>query len=596
MATITTSVRTNAADETALVRSAARYLQPPTLSGRMSRMARNAWVQRILSIIIVLIAWQVVGADNPYATSSPLAVFKSFASGYYTEVLPAFGQTLATFGTGFGISIVAGVPIGLAMARIRVVRVILEPYVNTFYSLPMVALFPVLLLAFGIGFPLRVAATVLFGIFAVIVNTYIGASSIDPALEDTAKVFVASPWKRLTTVILPASLHYIFAGIRIAFGHGMIGAVVIELEASAIGIGFQLSSDARLLRLDKFFVVVIILGIFSILAGVIMRRTETAVTEPWSLPRWLKRRSEPSVRAMNSSFTFPSAARTLSNRGASRSTTPVVNPVVRTLSATARAITSVVKTRLGSVTLQLVVLVLLLVLWQVASTTVSRAVLPSPISVATQLINQTFITGSIFGPLSESLLLLVVGFVVSVVLGVIIGLAMGQFRWINNVLDPYVSFLYALPHAVFIPILVVWLGFGFPFGLGYVVLSAIFPVMINAMQSVRTMKQEYPDLARSFNATRWDTTRTIILPHSIPYITTGIRLAFSVSWIAVIVSEVLSSQQGLGGLISEYGGQYRTADMFVPIGFITVISVVILQLSTRLVPRLSPWAPSSLGR
>ena len=596
MASIATSVRANAADEAALARSAARYLQPPTLSSRMSQMARNAWLQRILSIIVVLIAWQVIGADNPYATSSPLAVFRSFASGYLTEVLPAFGQTLAAFGVGFGISIVAGVPIGLAMARIRVVRVILEPYVNTFYSLPMVALLPVLLLAFGIGFPLRVAATVLFGIFAVIVNTYVGASSIDPALEDTARVFVASPWKRLTTVILPASLHYIFAGIRIAFGHGMIGAVVIELEASAIGIGFQLSSDARLLRLDQFFVVVVILGMFSIFAGVIMRRIETAVTEPWSLPRWLKRRSEPFVRATNSSFTFPSAAKPSSARGASGSATPVVNPVMGTLAATARAITGVTKTRSGSVTLQLAVLVLLLSLWQLASATVSRAVLPSPISVATQLINQTFITGSIFGPLGESLLLLVVGFVVSVVLGVVIGLAMGQFRWLNNVLDPYVSFLYALPHAVFIPILVVWLGFGFPFGLGYVVLSAIFPVMINAMQSVRTMKQEYPDLARSFNAKRWDITRTIIWPHSIPYITTGIRLSFSVSWIAVIVSEVLSSQQGLGGLISDYGGQYRTADMFVPIVFITVISVVILQLSTRLMPRLSPWAPSSLGR
>jgi ABC-type nitrate/sulfonate/bicarbonate transport system permease component len=113
---------------------------------------------------------------------------------------------------------------------------------------------------------------------------------------------------------------------------------------------------------------------------------------------------------------------------------------------------------------------------------------------------------------------------------------------------------------------------------------------------VRTMKQEYPDLARSFNASSWDTTRTIIWPHSIPYITTGIRLAFSVSWIAVIVSEVLSSQQGLGGLIASYGDQYQTADMFVPVVYITVISVVILQLSTRLQPRLAPWAPSSLGR
>jgi ABC-type nitrate/sulfonate/bicarbonate transport system permease component len=577
------------ADELALDRAVGIFLRPVTMSDRFSVFIRNPWAQRILSVIVVLLAWQLVGVNNPYATSSPLAVFRAFTDGFVTDVLPAFGQTLSTFLTGFVICIIAGVPIGLAMARIRVVRLILEPYVNTFYSMPMVSLFPVLLLAFGIGFGLRVAATVLFGIFAVIVNTYIGASSIDPALEDTAKVFVASPWKRLTTVILPASLHYIFAGIRIAFGHGMIGAVVIELEASAIGVGFQLSNDARELRLDKFFVVVVILGIFSILAGVIMRRTERSITEPWSRPRWMQRPSESIARAVGTSFILPAATTVLaSTKRASVANTPVVTSLLRGLSATGQAITTLVKKRWGAVMVQIVVLVALLSLWQIASTTVSRAVLPSPISVAGALINQTF--------MGESLLLLVTGFVVAVVLGVALGLAMGQFRWLNNVLDPYVSFLYALPHAVFIPVLVVWLGFGFTFGLGYVVISAIFPVMINALQSVRTMKQEYPDLARSFNASSWDTTRTIIWPHSIPYIATGIRLAFSVSWIAVIVSEVLSSQQGLGGLITSYGDQYRTAAMFVPVVYITVISVVILQLSTRLQPRLAPWAPSSLGR
>lgn len=584
-----------AADEVALDRAVGLYLHPTTLSGRFSSIIRDPWVQRILSVIVVLIAWQLVGANNPYTTSSPAAVFHAFGDGFVTDVLPAFGQTLATFGTGFAICIIAGVPIGLAMARIRVVRTILEPYVNTLYSLPMVSLFPVLLLAFGIGFGLRVAATVLFGIFAVIVNTYIGASSIDPALEDTAKVFVASPWKRLTTVILPASLHYIFAGIRIAFGHGMIGAVVIELEASAIGVGFQLSNDARELRLDRFFVVVVVLGTFSILAGVIMRSTERSVTEPWSRPPWMRQATEP-VAAVRAPFTFPAITKTSSSTASGPGPLRPARPMVHGLEAFGHGLTDLVKKRWGSITVQIVVLLILLALWNLASTTVSRAVLPSPFAVVSAVIDQTFVTGSIFGPLGDSLLLLVTGFAVAVVLGVILGLAMGQFRWLNNVLDPYVSFLYALPHAVFIPVLVVWLGFGFTFGLGYVVISAIFPVMINALQSVRTMKQEYPDLARSFNASRWQTTRTIIWPHSIPYITTGIRLAFSVSWIAVIVSEVLSSQQGLGGLITSYGDQYRTADMFVPVVYITVISVVILQLSTRLAPRLSPWAPSSLGR
>jgi NitT/TauT family transport system permease protein len=586
MPTATTPLEVAARAET--LTDAGADLSPTTLWGRSSRVLRNAWVQRILSVVVVLVSWQLVGANNPYTTSSPVAVYQSGTQTLFSQVLPAFGQTLATFGVGFAICILAGIPIGLAMARIRVIRTVLEPYVNTFYSLPMVSLFPVLLLAFGVGFGLRVAATVLFGLFAVVVNTFIGASSIDPALEDTAKVFVASPWKRLTTVILPASLSYIFAGIRISFGHGMIGAVVIEIEASAVGIGSQLKTDASELQLGGFFLCVVVLGIFSILAGLVMRRVEHALIEPWTLPRWMR----------------GSASSLAGIAGPALGTTPLVRPqpvqipdflaaIGRGFKAIGRGLTRIVKRRSGAITLQIVVLIILLALWQLASLGVSRAVLPSPISVIIELGKQ-IATGSVFGSLGQSLLLLVTGFVCASVIGTAIGLAMGQFRWLNNVLDPWVSFLYALPHAVFIPIFVVWLGFGFNFGLGYVIVSAVFPPLINAMQSVRTMKEEYPDLARSFNASRWQTTRTIIWPHAIPYIVTGVRLAFSVSWIAVIVSEVLSSEQGLGGLITTYGDQYLTADMFVPVVLITVISVAILQLTTRLAPRLTPWAPSSL--
>src|SRR5882762_1095622 len=115
MASATKSLLVSA--EASTFTDAAADLSPATLWGRSSRLLRNAWVQRILSVIVVLVAWQLVGANNPYTTSSPLAVFRAFGEGFVTDVLPAFGQTFATFGTGFAICIIAGVPIGLAMAR-----------------------------------------------------------------------------------------------------------------------------------------------------------------------------------------------------------------------------------------------------------------------------------------------------------------------------------------------------------------------------------------------------------------------------------------------------------------------------------------------
>ena len=171
---------------------------------------------------------------------------------------------------------------------------------------------------------------------------------------------------------------------------------------------------------------------------------------------------------------------------------------------------------------------------------------------------------------------------------------MGRFRWFENVTDPYVSFLYALPHVCFVPLMVVWLGFGFKFGLAYVVLSAIFPVIINTMQGVKSIDPEYIAAGRSFCASERTIMRTIVIPGATPFMVAGARLAFSVSWIGVIVSEVLSSQTGLGGMIDTFSNNYQVADMFVPVLFIAAISVIILQISTRYQRRLTPWASTSL--
>jgi ABC-type nitrate/sulfonate/bicarbonate transport system permease component len=143
---------------------------------------------------------------------------------------------------------------------------------------------------------------------------------------------------------------------------------------------------------------------------------------------------------------------------------------------------------------------------------------------------------------------------------------------------------------VCIPIMVIWLGFGFNFGVAYVVLSAVFPVVINTMQGVHSVPPELIATGRSFCASERKILRTIVLPSTIPFVIAGARMAFSVAWIGVIVSEVLSSQTGLGGQITSYATEFRMEYMYVPILFIIAISVTIIGLSNRLFPLLTPWA------
>lgn len=546
---------------------------------------------RIVSIVIVLALWQLIGSHYPYSMSSPWAVARATHTYLGSQVLPAFGQTLEAFWIAFAISVCAGVPIGLAMARLRVVRVALEPYVVMFYSLPMLSIFPLLILAFGINFELRVAASVLFGIFAIITNTFIGASRIDPALEDVCHSFCASGWKRLTTVIFPGSLDYIFAGVRVGFGHAMIGAVVIEMEASVVGTGSLLQRYAQNLQLAPFFVVVVVLGLFSVLFNVVLQRVQRWTTAPWSRSRLLGRSAvgRSLTRASNSAVSSAFGQRCGSARralaGVNRTVATALTPVGRPVRRLGRLLT----TRVGAWALRIAIVVGIVAFWNNAAQSVSRAVLPTPSAVLSALYHLIFVGHEIVHPLLQSLALFGAGFALSLLIGIPVGLAMGQNRIVEHALDPYVAFLYALPIVVFVPIMVIWLGFGFNFGIAFVVISAVFAVIINTMQGVHSVDPELIAMARSFCASERSILRSVVIPSAVPFMIAGARLAFSISWIGVIVSEVISSQTGLGGAINSYATAFQLADMFVPMLLIIAISVIIVGLSDRFAPKLTPW-------
>lgn len=568
-----------------------------------ARLAVNRAFASVASLLLGLALWQVIGSHYPYSMSSPWQVLRAARQYFAPQVLPALGHTLESLGLAFAINLVAGIPIGLAMARVRMVRIALEPYVTMFYSLPMLALFPLLILAFGINFPLRVAASVLFGIFAIIVNTYTGASRIDPALEDVGRSFVASGWKRLVTIIVPGSLDYIFAGVRVGFGHAMIGAVVIEMEASVVGVGSLLQRYAQNLQLGPFFVVVVVLGLFSILFSHVLRRLQHWATAPWERKYSAgepatSRATQVALRLCRSTgLSAATAACASSARSwgevALRATRPALaalRPAGRVLGSSARGAGRLATSRIGAWSVRIAIVAAIIAGWQIASYHVPRAVLPAPVAVAKATYSMVFETHSIFGPLASSLGLFASGFVLSLAIGIPVGLLMGRVKLVEYALDPYVSFLYALPIVVFVPVMVIWLGFGFNFGVAFVVVSAVFAVVINTMQGVHSVEPELVATARSFCARERTILRTVVLPSTVPFMIAGARMAFSISWIGVIVSEVLSSQTGLGGRITTYATDFEMPDMFVPILFIIAISVMIVGLSNRYAPRLTPWA------
>lgn len=247
----------------------------------------------------------------------------------------------------------------------------------------------------------------------------------------------------------------------------------------------------------------------------------------------------------------------------------------------------------GVWTVRVCTLALIILVWQLYTRHVQKALGAPPLRVLHAAWNQTFVTHSIWGPLGSSMEALTLGFLISVVAGIPIGIAMGRWRAVENVLDPYVSFLYALPHVAFVPVMVFWLGFRLEFRLAYVVLSAIFPVIINTMAGVKNVDPELLSAGKSFCASERQILRTIVIPSATPYMLAGARQAFSSAWVGVIVAEVLSTQDGLGGQINHFADYFLTADMYVPIIFIMIIAMLIQWLTNGLQHRLLPWASST---
>ena len=140
-----------------------------------------------------------------------------------------------------------------------------EPFVTSLYSVPRVALLPLIILWLGIGIESKVAVVFLGAVFPVIVNVMTGMRTVDEALVKCARAFGADNRQVLWTVALPGSVPFMVAGTRLGAGRGLVGIVVGELVASQAGIGHMMSRAGATFQTDKVFVGVILLAAFGLL-------------------------------------------------------------------------------------------------------------------------------------------------------------------------------------------------------------------------------------------------------------------------------------------------------------------------------------------
>jgi ABC-type nitrate/sulfonate/bicarbonate transport system permease component len=157
----------------------------------------------------------------------------------------ALGQSLALFGTGFAIALAIGLPLGLLMARLRLVRVALESYILALYATPMAAMIPFVLAIFGFQFWPKVIVVVLFSVFPVLYNTLEGARSLKPEMIEVARSFRSSELRLWLDVLLPYTVPFALTGVRQAIGRALVGMVASEILLANTGLGGWLMDSSR---------------------------------------------------------------------------------------------------------------------------------------------------------------------------------------------------------------------------------------------------------------------------------------------------------------------------------------------------------------
>jgi ABC-type nitrate/sulfonate/bicarbonate transport system permease component len=184
------------------------------------------------------------------------------------ELVSALGGTLYRMAIGFALGAVTGVVLGVLLSLSRLARLTLEPTVELLRPLPIPALIPPLILFLGLDDPMKIAVVAFTVFFPVFVNTLHGALAIEPTYRAVAATFGSSWLTTLSSVLIPATLPYVFAGLRISLGLAFVSVVAAEMVAGDSGIGYYITSMQYAGRGADMFAALFLVG----LSGYLMNR------------------------------------------------------------------------------------------------------------------------------------------------------------------------------------------------------------------------------------------------------------------------------------------------------------------------------------
>ena len=244
--------------------------------------------------------------------------------------------------------------------------------------------------------------------------------------------------------------------------------------------------------------------------------------------------------------------------------------------------------------LGLIGLVGFFVLWQIGSMTgvVDPFFFSSPGAVAEAAAREAQLP-RFWEDVRYSLTEVTVGFLASLFLAVPLGLAIGWYRRVSFAFDPWLNFLNAIPRPALIPLVVLWVGLGIEMKTIIVFLGGFFSIILPTVEGVRTVDQQLLDVGHSFRASQRRVFTSIVIPATVPFIATGVRLALGRLLIGVVVAELYAQTQGIGVMLDRAADTLQSDVMMFGVLLFTLMGVITTTVAGSIEHRFQRWRPSA---
>jgi ABC-type nitrate/sulfonate/bicarbonate transport system permease component len=463
---------------------------------------KQATVIRIVVVLAVVIAleavsrsgWVRVGLLTPPSAMAAELWSLMQTSMFWHDV----GFSARATVTAFVLAMIVGCTLAVILHGLPRLRDAVEPLIASYYALPFFALYPLFVVLMGMNQSPIILLGFLYGVVAVIVGTLNGLDRIPVVLRRTGKIYRLSGLRQACFISLPAAAPHIFTGGKLAFGYAITGVLGSEFILANAGFGYDISYAYNNFEDKKMYAFLLFLLIAISILTMLIYRAEGAVQHRSGPARASSERSEAS--------------------------------------------------RLSKALATLCVAVVLLIVWQGVHEFAGTEALAPPLQTVEHLWAMAG-TAAFWGHVAETAKAICLALLLSCVAGTLGGVLIGTSLLASEVASPLLVTLYALPKVALYPLVLLFFGIGLPAKVVFGAMYGMIPMMLIAMNAIRSMNKSLPKTARVLRLSKAQTIGTVIIPAIVPELVTGIRVSFSITFLGVMIGEMFASSRGLGYLI-----------------------------------------------